>query len=127
MEPTINIGDVAFVRKAKDIEQQDIISFRVNNSVVTHRVIEILIDENQEKIYKTKGDANSSEDSETIKQEEIEGKYCFKIPKIGKIILFFRTQAGILVLAVIFALCFFSNGRENTVVYKKRKKGRHAQ
>ena len=40
MEPTLNTGDIVFVKETTDIKEQDIISFKVNNSIVTHRIIE---------------------------------------------------------------------------------------
>ena len=97
MEPTLNIGDIVFVKETTDIKEQDIISFKVNNAIVTHRVIEIK-KENEKTFYITKGDANSGKDTELLRIENIEGKYCFKISYFGNIILFFQKHIGIIIL-----------------------------
>lgn len=132
MEPTINVGDIVFVKETKDIQKQDIISFRENNAIVTHRVEDITVDENNVTIYKTKGDANSAEDTGTVKIEDIEGKYCFKIGQVGKVILFLKTKTGIGILAIILILClFFSKGKTEKRVEPKRmgnkQKGKHSK
>ena len=103
MKPTLNEGDIIITKEAKEINQNDIISFKVDNSVVTHRVFEIY-KENGKEYYITKGDANSDTDPELLDKENIEGKYCFKIPFIGKIILFFQKPVGLIILFVIFLI-----------------------
>ena len=125
MEPTISIGDIVFVKVTNEIKENDIISFRADNSVITHRVKAIVENENKEKQYITKGDANSSEDTEIVEPENVEGKYCFKIPKIGNIILFLKTRNGMIVLACVFIACllFFNKNAIKKEVDKKR--GRH--
>ena len=132
MEPTINVGDIVFVKETTDIKEQDIVSFRENNAIVTHRVEDITVDENNVTIYKTKGDANSAEDTGTVKIEDIEGKYCFKIGQVGKVILFLKTKTGIGILAIILILClFFSKGKTEKRVEPKRmgnkQKGKHSK
>lgn len=106
MEPTLNVGDIVFVKKDTDIKVDDIIAFRIENGVVTHRVIEI-IEKDGEKLYKTKGDANNTADDEFIRLSDIEGKYSFKIWYIGNIILFLKTKTGIGLLIAILMLSLF--------------------
>lgn len=108
MKPTLNVGDIVFVKETTNINEQDIISFKVENVIVTHRVAEI------EKIdgknfYITKGDANSDNDTELISIEYVEGKYAFKIPLLGNIILFFQKPVGIAVLGIILTLIFIKS------------------
>ena len=103
MEPTLNIGDIVFVKETTDIKEQDIVSFKVNNAVVTHRIIEIK-KEDEKTFYITKGDANSSNDTELLSIENVEGKYSFKISFLGNLILFFQKPIGIFGLFSIFAI-----------------------
>lgn len=111
MEPTLSVGDIVFVKETKDIKEQDIIAFRINNSIVTHRLVEI-IDEEDGKKYKTKGDSNTTEDLELLKIDDIEGKYSFKIGKLGNIILFLKTKTGIIILVILFSISIlFSNDK----------------
>ena len=39
MAPTINVGDIVLVKLTKDINQNDIITYKENNYFITHRVI----------------------------------------------------------------------------------------
>lgn len=129
MEPTISVGDIVFVIETQEINKEDIISFRVNNSVVTHRVIDIVVDENNVKQYKTKGDSNSSEDTETVNPADIEGKYCFRIPKIGNVILFLKSGTGIVVVIFILSIAFLFAGNKkekDKKVSKDAKNGKHS-
>lgn len=105
MENSLSVGDVIFVKEDYEINKNDIISFREKSAVVTHRVIDIF-EENGEKLYKTQGDANNIPDTRLISKDEIEGKYSFKIAKIGLIIMFFQSKFGIIVLLLIFLLIF---------------------
>ncbi len=63
MKPTLNEGDIVFVKETKEIKENDIIAFREGNSVVTHRVFELYKEDGKE-YYITKGDANNGTDTE---------------------------------------------------------------
>ncbi len=118
MEPTLSTGDVVFVKEDDNIEVGDIIAFHEDGAVVTHRVTEV-ITKNNRKEYRTKGDANNDEDIEIIETDDIEGKFAFKISKLGSIILFFKTPAGIFILLSIFLVGFFI---ANTNLFDKKEK-----
>lgn len=103
MQPNLDIGDVVVVKDYNEEKPQkgDIISFRQGHSVVTHRINEI-IEKDGVATYKTKGDNNNIEDSETIKYENIEGKVIKVIPKIGKIILTLKNKTIIIAIMVVY-------------------------
>ena len=100
MKPTLNEGDIVFVKESKEIQKDDIIAFREENSVITHRVYEIYQEDGKD-YYITKGDANSGTDTQLLSSSDIEGKYVFKIPFVGRIILFLQKPVGIIVLFAI--------------------------
>lgn len=102
MEPTLNIGDIVITKETTKIQEQDIISFKEKNSssVITHRVVEIYKEDNKD-WYITKGDANSGTDLELLNIDDIEGKYQFKIPYIGRLILFLQKPIGIIALFIV--------------------------
>jgi signal peptidase len=56
--------------------------FKKDELVVTHRIIDI-IEHNNEKIYKTKGDNNEDEDNFVVNQDEVLGYVIYKVPYIG--------------------------------------------
>lgn len=122
MEDTLNIGDIIFIKDKSEIKNGDIISYREKQAVITHRVIDI-IEQNGETFYKTKGDANETIDKELVSIDEIEGIYCFKIPKIGTIIMFFQSKTGIITfLIILLVLYIFTNKTSKS----KEKKGKHS-
>lgn len=89
MKPKLNIYDLAIdikVSKDNDIKKGDIITFKTisNSQTITHRVIDIIETEDG-KLYKTKGDNNNEADEDLITIDNIIGKYLFKIPKIGRL------------------------------------------
>lgn len=88
MEPMIKPGDIILVEKITDIEDinklnvNDVIQFKKDNILISHRVI--VVGNNKEGIYYiTKGDNNSTPDSDKVKPEQIKGKVINVIPKIG--------------------------------------------
>ena len=57
MYPTIKVGDVVIVELTNQVEQDEIIVYKEEKSIITHR----LIGKNDDKLI-TRGDANNSED-----------------------------------------------------------------
>ncbi len=66
MVDTINVDDYVFVKITKDVKKDDIISFRADDVIVTHRIIDI----NDKEII-TKGDANNTIDNPITKNDVI--------------------------------------------------------
>lgn len=114
MEPTLNSGDVVVIKDTKNIKVNDIVSFKFNGSIITHRVKEIITDKSEIKII-TKGDANNTIDDKEMLLNDIEGKYVFKISKIGNAILFLKTREGLITLMVVFGVLI------TFTVFKKKK------
>lgn len=119
MEPNISINDLVIIKEVSqnEINSKDIISFTVNGETITHRIENISTDESGDLVYTTKGDANNIEDADTIKFEDIEGKYIGKIPKIGKIILALKskTTLGIVLLVLILLYIFEQKSNEKKI------------
>lgn len=77
MEKTIKIEDIIIVKLGnEDVKENDIITFRQDNNLVTHRLVRI---ENNN--YFTKGDNNPTED-DPIQKEDIIGKVDIIIPEV---------------------------------------------
>lgn len=110
MKDTINIGDIVVVKEMKKIEKNDIISFRNENKIITHRVIDIQNLDGKTK-YQTKGDNNNTPDIDFIEEKSVEGKVILIIPFIGNILLFFQRNE-VVIIGIIILYIFF---------YKKRK------
>ena len=113
MEPELNIGDVIISKKVEESElhEGDIISFRANNSIVTHRIIGINESEGK-KNYTTKGDNNNTEDLEKVTFDKIEGRFVCKIPKIGNITFFLRNKVVLIIAFLLILLLIYHNGTQ---------------
>ena len=85
MCPNINPGDIVVVvnKNKASLNKNDIITFKANNTVITHRIVDI-----KDSTYITKGDNNNVVDPFTINYEDILGKVIFKIPKMGYLLEF---------------------------------------
>ena len=68
MEPAVRTGALIFTdKKQTKPKQGDVISYRLNHALITHRVLR---EENG--IYITQGDANETEDPNPVYPEQIE-------------------------------------------------------
>ncbi|MDD4276092.1 MAG: signal peptidase I [Clostridia bacterium] len=129
MKPTINIGDVAYIDteyNLDDLQVGDIVAFYLNinlsgeEEVVVHYIADIQYDELSNRVFYTKREGTTSWDNWEISDENIVGKYVFKIPFVGKILLFLDSIYGKLVFIadIIFIYLIFDILDEN----KKAKK-----
>ena len=75
MKPTFKKDDYIVIKKQSEYEIGDIITYNVEDCLVTHRIIE-----KYENAFITKGDNNNVADEKKIYKENILGKviYCFR-------------------------------------------------
>ncbi len=120
MEDTINKNDIIVVKKVdkNEINENDIISFDNGNEIITHRIVDIE-NINGQTLYTTKGDNNRFADDEKISFEQIEGKYVFKLSKLGYLMNFLKNRYFLIILFIILILCFI-----HIINVKKRIKNR---
>lgn len=102
MQPQIAVNDMVITRRSAQYEVNDIIMFHSGNSVVTHRITQ-----KTSQGYITKGDANNTEDSQIVTEENIVGKVILTIPHIGAVFEFTRTPLGMLCVIVFGMLILF--------------------
>lgn len=111
MYPEFESGDliICHTKEANEIESGDIIAFfdpsSSKNAIVSHRVIEVLKDENDIS-FKTKGDANNTEDRAIVPFDKLVGVYSFRLKGIGNVALFMQTTQG-LIVCVVCPILFF--------------------
>lgn len=112
MEPNIKVDDVIVnvrVKSPESIKVGDVITFNSTSSIskgltVTHRVINIIKNDDGTYEYVTKGDFNPSADSATAKYNDIIGKVVIKLPAVGKIQGFIATKMGWFIVVLLPAL-----------------------
>lgn len=108
MEPNIKTGSVVLILPQSKYQVGDIITYRSElnanlkkpNSTVTHRVTKVQDDEGKA-TFKTKGDANNSEDLKDVTSNLVLGKVILAIPLLGYLIAFTKSQAGFIALIII--------------------------
>ena len=102
MYPNIKRGDLIITKAAdaKDVKVGDVISFfdpdGSGTSVLTHRVVE-LVEEDGKLFFRTKGDANNSEDPSLAPAENLIGLYQSKINGAGNVAMFLQSTPGLIV------------------------------
>ena len=88
MSPTIEVGDIVVVDKwyaenPSELKVGDVLVFKVRNTLYTHRIISIVVKNNNYYI-RTKGDyKDNAEDSWIVLKGDIVGKVAFKIKYLG--------------------------------------------
>lgn len=109
MSPTFEAGSFIIVKneKPENINSGDIITFKVNeNTVLTHRVVEIVKDGNNTSFI-TKGDANNSYDKKPVIQEQILGVAVLWINGVGAFLVALQQHGGlILIITLLFLMIF---------------------
>lgn len=123
MEPSIENGDVVITKKVPEekIQVGDIITFKQDADIITHRISRI--EEENEKKYITKGDNNNIEDSSKITYQEIKGKEIITIPYLGKIINILQNKIVFwIILLIILIMCFYKIQKQEKSEIRREKK-----
>lgn len=102
MEPAIHTGSLVVIKQVNDYKEGDIITFgkiSKTETPVTHRIHKIK-DNNGNKTYVTKGDANNAPDLRDVQPSEIFGKVLFSLPALGYIIDFAKKPIGFMIMII---------------------------
>ncbi len=127
MSPTYDVGDMVFVKlmNADSINVGDVITFNPSSesdAYLTHRVAEKINDYEGTGVtcFRTKGDANDSEDSFLIDESRVIGAVSFSVPKLGYVFRFVQLRwyfvAALIVLIGVFLhliKMYFSSERKD--------------
>ena len=114
MEPTYSPGDMVFVKLcgAGSINVDDVITFNPSESseaYLTHRVTEKFDDYQGSGVtcFRTKGDANDSEDSFLIDEGRVIGVVKFHVPFLGYIVRFIQLRWYYIIPLIVLIAVFF--------------------
>ena len=140
MEPTYHVGSLIYVKSVdyKDLKVGDPITYMISqDTVVTHRIIEVLVDEEDPDTirYFTQGDANAVADSSSVHYKNIIGKPVFSIPYLGYVSNYIQNPpgtyiaiaAGAILVLLVFLPDIFSedtSSKANTKREKRAGKGK---
>ena len=99
MEPTYHVGSVIYVKKVDpfEIKEGQVITFMMNDEVVaTHRVVGVVPDDDDPSTirFRTKGDANTAEDSNLVHYKNVIGVPVFTVPYLGYVANYIQNPPG---------------------------------
>lgn len=119
METQISVGDIVIVKEVdtSTLKKGDIIAFRSNDIVITHRIDEIITEDGNVK-YITKGDNNNVRDEGTVLPEQVEGIFICNVHRIGNLAIFIQTPIGMIVCLsipiILIIIIGIIDSRKNT-------------
>jgi len=108
MEDKIHPGDYILLIKKDNYYVGDVVTFRINDYFITHRIIKI-----EDGKITTKGDANNMEDAE-ITFEQIEGKAIYW-GGILNFIIKFKYVLAAFILGLYLLSCYFGDGKDEII------------
>lgn len=121
MEPTYHTGSLIYVKKVDPytIQEGQPITFMMSETTVaTHRVVGIVPDEEDPTVirFRTKGDANDTEDGGLVHYKNVIGRPVFSIPYLGYVAEYIQhppgryvaLSAGAVLLLLVFLPDVFS-------------------
>ncbi|MCC5910824.1 MAG: signal peptidase I [Clostridiaceae bacterium] len=117
MRPMLDPGDMIITKRPtiENIDIGDVITYRVGaNTLVTHRVIDIIIEDDGVR-FQTQGDANNTIDQSLVAPEEIVGTYVFRIPQGGYIANFARSPFGFILLILLPVALLIGNELKTSI------------
>lgn len=115
MEPTYHTGSLIYVKKVDPytIQNGQVITFMLDeDTIATHRVVGIVPDEEDASVirFRTKGDANETEDGGLVHYKNVIGTPVFTIPYLGYVASYIQHPPGMYVAiaagAVLLMLTF---------------------
>lgn len=114
MEPTYHVGSLIYVKKADytKLEVGDAITFMLNDDLIaTHRIVGIVTDEDDPSVirFRTKGDANNSEDGSLVHYKNVIGKPVFSIPYLGYVANYVQHPPGTYITIAVCALILLAS------------------
>ena len=105
MEPTFKTGSIIYYKSVpiNDIKVGDVITFKMGDSLVSHRVYSI-----DDGLYQTKGDANNAVDASKVKASDIVGRDAkFSIPYLGFFVKYINEHMYFLIFIALLLISDF--------------------
>lgn len=122
MEPKYHVGSIVYVKNVDvtTLKVGDSITFYLTGNVIaTHRIIEVHGAGTPDLGFRTKGDANETDDG-IIPATEVVGKVVFSIPYLGYVSNFVQKPVGLIcVVGTSAAVLLISNVIE--IIFSKKK------
>lgn len=137
MEPTYHVGSIIYVKDVDPfaLEEDDVITFMLDeDTVATHRIVEVIPDENDTSVvrFRTKGDSNEAVDGSLVHYKNVIGSPVFTIPKLGYVANYIQNppgtyiaiSAGAILLLLVFLPDLFGSDDDKK---QQKKQGKFEQ
>lgn len=129
MEPEYHVGSLIYVKSVdyKTLQVGDDITYMLDkDTVVTHRIIEVLVDEEDPETlrYFTQGIANEVPDATSVHYKNIIGKPVFTIPYLGYVSnyiqnppgMYIAIAAGAILILLVFLPDLFEDDKKKIAI-----------
>ncbi len=127
MYPEIKGGDIIVCKTidSDDVEVGDVISFYDpdgnGTSIVTHKVVEIVPEEDGSISFRTRGINNNTEDRTLVPAEDVVAEYTgIRIPGAGHVAMFMQSTAGLIVCVILPIILFVGYDVLRRKLYEKK-------
>ena len=108
MEDEIPAGSYVLIKKCdgSDVAEDNIVTFRspdpsIYGMLNTHRIIAVS-EENGQRVFITKGDANPKEDDYPVSEDLIVGKYVTSLSLVTLVTSLFQTPASLIIIILVW-------------------------
>lgn len=116
MSPAIETGDAVLVSMVRHdsidvLDVGDVVTFEPasNDSIlITHRIVEVVLNAAGEPFYVTKGDANSSRDTEMVSADRVVGRVDMRLPHAGRLLVASQGIGLLTLMGAAFVLAHVS-------------------
>ena len=128
MYPEFESGDLIICNTAEpqDIKTGDVICFYDpegnGTATVTHRVQEVVTDDEGNLAWITKGDANNTEDLPTVPAKNLIGVYKNRLKGLGNVAMFMQTTQGLIICVICPIILLVAYDVIRRRAYEKSKK-----
>lgn len=115
MEPNLPTGSLCFLdskAEMEDIETNDVITYSLLDSYITHRAVNI-----SEAGIETKGDANNVKDIGIVTDDNFEGKILGHVPYLGYVLFFIKKHLEVAIVLIVLTLIPYGE------IFKGRRSG----
>ncbi len=128
MYPEFESGDLIICNTAEpeDIKVGDVICFYDpegnGTTTVTHRVQDVVTDDEGNLAWITKGDANNTEDLPTVPAKNLIGVYKTRLKGLGNVAMFMQTTQGLIICVICPIILLVAYDVIRRRAYEKSKK-----
>ena len=128
MYPEFESGDLIICNTAEpeEIKNGDVICFYDpegnGTATVTHRVQEVITDDEGNLAWITKGDANNTEDLPTVPAKNLIGVYKTRLKGLGNVAMFMQTTQGLIICVICPIILLVAYDVIRRRAYEKSKK-----